>query len=292
MPQSEKGVVGKKDVVLLVLATVGILGINWSIVPKMVVDWWDDPNFSHGLLVPLFTGYLLWERREELNLSPGNGNIAPGLGPWLVLLGLAMVVVGKAGGEFFTMRSSLVVVVMGFFRILFGKDAFRKCLFPLGFLFFMVPIPYILYDAVAFPLKMLASWIGEHSLNAIGVPVFREGNVIFLPNLQLEVADACSGIRSLMSLMAMATATAYFMGIGLVSGTVLFLSAIPISLLTNSARIVLTGILSYRIGRPAAEGFFHDFSGWLIFLAGGVLVVGFGLILRKARPRREPPADR
>jgi exosortase len=160
------------------------------------------------------------------------------------------------------------------------------CLFPLAFLFFMVPIPYILYDAIAFPLKMLASWIGEHSLSVIGVPVFREGNIISLPNLQLEVADACSGIRSLISLMAMATATAYFMGLGLVSGSVLFLSAVPISLLTNSARIGITGILSYHYGKAAAEGFFHEFSGWLIFLAGGVLVVIFGLILRKFRLSR------
>jgi exosortase len=280
----------RQEKILLPLTLLFCATLYWTVVPKLVGDWWNDPNFSHGLLVPVFSAWLIWERRAELRVFASKRTLLPGI--FLVLIGVAMLVVGMAGGEYFTMRSSLVFVTGGLFWIVFGGEGFRLCLFPLAFLFFMVPIPYILYDAIAFPLKMLASWIGEHSLNLIGVPVFREGNIISLPNLQLEVADACSGIRSLISLMAMATATAYFMRIGVVAGTVLFLSAVPISLLTNSARIVLTGILSYRIGRSAAEGFFHEFSGWLIFLAGGVLVVMFGLILRKAWPRRESPTSR
>ena len=274
----------RQEKFLLPLALLFGATLYWTVVPKLVHDWWEDPNFSHGFLVPLFSAWLIWERRAELRAFASKRTLLPGI--FLLLIGVAMLVVGKAGGEYFTMRSSLVFVTGGLFWIVFGGEGFRLCLFPLAFLFFMVPIPYILYDAIAFPLKMLASWIGEHSLNAIGVPVFREGNIIFLPNLQLEVADACSGIRSLMSLMAMATATAYFMGIGFAAGAVLFLSAVPISLLTNSARILVTGILSYRIGRVAAEGFFHEFSGWLIFLAGGVLVVAFGWILRKRRLSR------
>jgi exosortase len=270
--------------VLLAMLAMGTATLYFKVVPDMVLDWWIDPNFSHGFLVPLFSAWLIWERRAKLRPFTEKGTMFPGI--LLVLVGMAMLVVGKAGGELFTMRSSIVLVTGGLFWVVFGGEGFRLCLFPMAFLFFMVPIPYILYDAIAFPLKMLASWIGENSLTAIGVPVFREGNVIALPNLQLEVADACSGIRSLMSLMAMATATAYFMGIGFAAGTVLFLSAVPISLLTNSARIVVTGILSYRFGRAAAEGFFHEFSGWLIFLAGGVLIVVFGLILRKSRLSR------
>jgi exosortase len=196
-----------------------------------------------------------------------------------------MLIVGKAGGEFFMMRSSLVLLIAGLFQIVFGNAGFRRCLFPLGFLFFMVPIPYILYDAIAFPLKMIASWIGEHSLTGIGIPVFREGNIIVLPNLQLEVADACSGIRSLMSLMALATAAAYFLGLGMGRGAALFISAIPISVCTNSLRIVLTGILSYKFGQKAAEGFFHEFSGWVVFLAGAALILVLGGFFRKVGRR-------
>ena len=210
-----------------------------------------------------------------------NGTLLPGI--FLVLIGVAMLVVGKAGGEYFTMRSSLVFVTGGLFWIVFGGEGFRVCLFPLAFLFFMVPIPYILYDAIAFPLKMIASWFGEHSLTLVGVPVFREGNIIVLPNLQLEVADACSGIRSLMSLMALATAAAYFMSLGAARGGVLFLSAIPISIATNSLRIFVTGVLSYKFGQKAAEGFFHEFSGWVVFLAGAFLIGGAGFLLRKKK---------
>jgi exosortase len=179
------------------------------------------------------------------------------------------------------MRSSVVVVVGGLFWIVFGGEGFRLCLFPLAFLFFMVPIPYILYDTIAFPLKMLVSSFGENSLDLVGVPVFREGNIIVLPDLQLEVADACSGIRSLMSLMALAAATAYFMAIGVARGGALFLSAIPVSIATNFLRIFITGVLSFKFGLKAAEGFFHDISGWVIFLSGAFLIIAMGAVLRK-----------
>jgi exosortase len=275
----------KQEQFLLPLALLFAATLYWTVMPKLVHDWWDDPNFSHGFLVPLFSAWLIWERRAELRAFASKGTLLPGI--FLVLIGVAMLVVGKAGGEYFTMRSSLVFVTGGLFWIVFGEEGFRLCLFPLAFLFFMVPIPYILYDAIAFPLKMIASWFGEHSLNLVGVPVFREGNIMFLPNLQLEVADACSGIRSLMSLMALATAAAYFMSLGVARGGVLFLSAIPISIATNSLRIFVTGVLSYKFGQKAAEGFFHEFSGWVVFLAGAFLIVGAGLLLRKKD--EEPP---
>jgi len=273
----------QQDKFLLPFVLLFAASLYWTVVPKLVHDWWDDPNFSHGFLVPLFSAWLIWERRAELRVFASKGTLLPGI--FLVLIGVAMLVVGKAGGEYFTMRSSLVIVTGGLFWIVFGGEGFRLCLFPLAFLFFMVPIPYILYDAIAFPLKMIASWFGEHSLNLVGVPVFREGNIIVLPNLQLEVADACSGIRSLMSLMALATAAAYFMSLGAVRGGALFLSAIPISIVTNSLRIFVTGVLSYKFGQKAAEGFFHEFSGWVVFLAGAFLIVSIGLILRRVGSR-------
>lgn len=270
---------------LLPLALLIAATLYWTVVPKLVNDWWNDPNFSHGFLVPLFSAWLIWERRAELRAFDSKRTLLPGI--LLLLVGVAMLVVGKAGGEYFTMRSSLVFVTGGLFWIVFGGEGFRLCLFPIGFLFFMVPIPYILYDAIAFPLKMIASWFGEHSLTLVGVPVFREGNIMVLPNLQLEVADACSGIRSLMSLMALATAAAYFMSLGAARGGVLFLSAIPISIVTNSLRIFVTGVLSYKYGQQAAEGFFHEFSGWVVFLAGAFLVVAAGFLLRK-REEKSP----
>lgn len=271
----------KQEKFLLPLALLFVATLYWTVVPKLVHDWWDDPNFSHGFLVPLFSAWLIWERRAELRAFASKRTLLPGI--FLVLLGVAMLIVGKAGGEYFTMRSSLVFVTGGLFWIVFGGEGFRLCLFPLAFLFFMVPIPYILYDAIAFPLKMIASWFGEHSLNFVGVPVFREGNIMFLPNIQLEVADACSGIRSLMSLMALAAAMAYFMTLGITRRGVLFLSAVPVSIATNSLRIFVTGILSYKFGQKAAEGFFHEFSGWIVFLSGGVALLLTSLALRNKK---------
>jgi exosortase len=275
-----------KEKFLLSFSMLFATTLYWTVLPKLVHDWWYDPNFSHGFLVPFFSAWLIWERRVELRAFASRGTLLPG--NILVLIGVAMLVVGKAGGEYFTMRSSLVFVTGGLFWIVFGGEGFRLCLFPLMFLFFMVPIPYILYDAIAFPLKMIASWFGEHTLTLVGVPVFREGNIMVLPNLQLEVADACSGIRSLISLMALATAAAYFMTLGGARGGVLFLSAIPISIATNSMRIFVTGVLSYKFGQKAAEGFFHEFSGWVVFLAGAFLIGGAGFLLRKKE--RKPPS--
>jgi exosortase len=268
--------------VLLALLATGTATLYLKVVPDMVSDWWKDPNFSHGFLVPVFSAYLIWERRDTLKLFPDRDTSLAAF--FFVIVAMVMIVVGKAGSEYFTMRSSLVVLIFGLSRIILGREEFRKCLFPLAFLLFMVPIPYILYDAIAFPLKMIASWFGEHSLMLIGVPVFREGNIIHLPNIQLEVADACSGIRSLMSLMALASVVAYFMGTGAIKGVALVASAVPISVVTNSMRILITGILSYRFGQKAAEGFFHEFSGLVIFIVGAALITGLGLLLR---PRKE-----
>ena len=273
------GVIDTYHRVFLSVLFLGAVSLYWTVVPKMARDWWNDPNFSHGFLVPIFSAYLIWERRNDLR--PFSERASSFTGLFFLFVGALMLIVGKAGGEYFTMRSSLVLVIGGVFRIVFGKDGFQKCFFPLAFLLFMVPIPYILYDAIAFPLKMIASWLGEHSLTGIGIPVFREGNIIVLPNLQLEVADACSGIRSLMSLMALSTAIAYFFGLGIRRGAFLFLSAIPVSVCTNSLRILLTGILSFKYGQKAAEGFFHEFSGWAVFLAGAAVILLMGGLLRK-----------
>lgn len=279
----------RKEKLLLSIALLIAATLYWTVLPKLVHDWWDDPNFSHGFLVPLFSAWLIWERRCELRVFASKRTLIPGV--FMVLIGVGMLVIGKAGGEYFTMRSSIVFVTGGLFWIVFGGEGFRLCLFPLAFLFFMVPIPYILYDAIAFPLKMAASWFGENSLTLVGVPVFREGNIIFLPNLQLEVADACSGIRSLLSLIALATVTTYFMTLGATKGACLILSAVPVSVFTNSLRIFLTGALSYKYGQKAAEGFFHEFSGLILFFFGAILIIALGVCLGKIgdRSRKSSP---
>jgi exosortase len=262
--------------VLLTVLFLGAVSLYWTVVPKMAMDWWNDPNFSHGLIVPVFSAYLIWEKRNDLKPFSCRDSAFSGL--LILFAGAVLLVIGKAGGEYFTMRLSLVLVIGGLFRVVFGKDGFRRCLFPLGFLLFMIPIPYILYDGIAFPLKMVASWIGEHSLRSIGVPVFREGNIISLPTMVLEVADACSGIRSLFSLLAVASVAAYLGSRTIIVRTMVVISAVPIAVVTNSTRIVGTGVF-IDLGYPQlAQGFFHTFSGWLIFLGGFALILATTLV--------------
>lgn len=276
-------------VLLSAILFLGVVSMYWTVVPGLVADWKDDPNVSHGFLVPVFSGILIYRERSHLRfLRQGKPY---GIGLVALAIGAVLLIVGKAAGEYFTMRISLVIVLSGFFAVLFGSDGFRRCLFPLAFLICMVPIPYLLYDAIAFPLKMVASGIGERSLEFLNVPVLREGNMIFLPNINLEVADACSGIRSLMSLLTLAAATSYVLELGLAKGAILLLAGIPISVITNSVRIVMTGILSYRVGPKIAGGFFHEFSGWLIFVSGAVLVLVLARYLKHSTTHRRH-ADR
>jgi len=270
--------VARPEILLAAASLVLAGGMYWTVVPPLVRQWLEDPNFSHGLLVPLLSAWLVWQRRQELTAFPYGESAWFGVA--LVLVGIALLVVGKAAGEYFTMRVSIPFVASGLFRIVFGREGFRRCLFPLAFLVFMVPIPYIAYDSVAFPLKLLASRVGEVSLGWFGVPVFREGNIINLPNLQLEVMEACSGIRSLASLAALSTVAAYLFSLGTVRGLVLVLCSVPVSVGTNTLRIFVTGVAAYRFGPQAAMGVFHEFSGWVLFLAGAALVLAIGASLR------------
>lgn len=278
--------VGFQEYLSILVILAACASLYWTVIPKLAKDLWDDPNFSHGLLVPFFSGYLIALGRKDLRLFPeGRGGI--GLG--LVTLGVLLLVVGKAGSEYFLMRSSIVFVFAGLFAIFFGEAGFRRNLFPLAFLVFMIPIPYILYDAVAFPLKMVSSFFGEKFLYVAGIPVLREGNIIHLPDIQLEVIDACSGIRSLLSLFALATVAGHFLDLRWKWALLLLLIVPPISIFTNSFRLFLTGVLSFRYGKEAAEGFFHEFSGWMVFVAAAFLVLLAGILLRKwqARGHRE-----
>lgn len=265
-------------IILLLIVLVSAVSLYWTVVPRLIFDWWSDPNFSHGFLVPVYSVFMIWKRRERLRVFSSNDANLPGI--LFVLLGSLLLILGKAGGEYFTMRISIVFVIGGIFRIVFGKKGFRECLFPIAFLFFMVPIPYLIYESVAFPLKIGASWIGEHSLMAFGVPVFREGNVLSLANLKLEVADACSGIRSMMSMLTLSAAVAYCMETGLIKGGVLIVAGIPISMLANSARIILTGIVSNHFGVEYASGYFHEISGVIIFLLAAAALFSAGYLLR------------
>lgn len=245
----------------LLLALIGWL-YN-SVLLHLVSQWWDDPNFSHGFFVPAFALYLLWQDRERLRA------IAPAPSFWglpIVILAMSTLVLGVFGAELFISRMSLLVLIAGIVVFFMGWETLRAVLFPLLFLVLMVPIPAIVFGQITFPLQILASKLSAWVLPWLGVPVFREGNVITLPAMPLEVAEACSGIRSLLSLVTLAIMYGYLMEKKIAIRVILALAAVPIAVAANGLRIVGTGLLVQYWDPDKAEGFFHAFSGWLIFV--------------------------
>jgi len=267
--------------VLLVALLLGLL--YWQIVSGMFGDWWEDPNYSHGFLVPIFSGWLVWQERVVLRSVVPTGSW---LGLAVLLAGLGELSLGVLGAEDFLMRSSLIVVLAGLVLFHVGGRTLRIIAFPLAFLLFMVPLPQIAFNAVAFPLQTLAAQNATLILDWIGVPVLRDGNVIHLSRISLGVAEACSGIRSLISLLAVAVAWAHLSLSRSATRILLVASAVPITIVANAGRIVSTGLIAQWFGMRYAEGFFHGFSGWLIFLVAFACLLGVQTVLSTAETWR------
>lgn len=265
---SLKGLLNQELFLSLLLFLGGLFFLYHSILYELVQDWIHDPNYSHGLLLPLFSAYFIWLNREELAKTP----IRPSLSGLLVLLvGLGLLLLGWIAGEYFTQRLSFLVVLFGGLLFLLGRPWVKKLAFPLGILVLAIPIPYVIYNALTFPLKLFASKMATNLLQLVGLSVYRDGNIIVLPNMVLEVIDACSGIRSLISLLAVCVILAYFVR-RWVYRILLILLSVPIAIGVNVLRVFVTGILSYKFGKEAAEGFFHTFSGLLVFMISIVLI--------------------
>jgi len=244
----------------------------WLYIPTLshlVGQWWNDPNYSHGFFVPLFSAFVIWQERARLSTL----NPRPSWAGLLFLgLGLCVLLVGQTGAELFLSRLSLLIVLAGLIVLFLGWNFFRALLFPWAFLLLMIPVPAIVFNQITFPLQLLASKVASTTLPWMGVPVLREGNVIVLPAMALEVAEACSGIRSLMSLATLAVIYGYLMERRVGVRVLLAVASIPIAVAANSLRIVGTGLLVQYWDPDKAEGFFHEFSGWLIFVVSLVML--------------------
>jgi exosortase len=247
-----------------ILALVVVLGwLYASVLRHLVWQWANDPNYSHGFFVPLFSLFVIWSEREKLRKLA----IEPSWSGLVVLLcGLAILAAGILGAELFLSRISLLLTIAGLVVVSYGWNHLRAIFFPWVFLLFMIPIPTIVLNQITFPLQLLASKVAAVTLPLTGVPVLREGNVIQLPAMALEVAEACSGIRSLTSLATLAIIYGYLLEPRTSIRVVLALASVPIAVLANSFRIFGTGLLVQYWDPEKAEGFFHAFSGWLIFV--------------------------
>jgi len=268
-----------------VLIPIGAIAICLAIlytpmIRKLVIDWIELPDFSHGFLIPLISLYLVYERRKQFSALSPSGKWA-GLG--LIILGILLLLLGNLATEFFTMRFSLLVVLGGIILFLLGKEYSKTLLFPVIFLIFMIPIPSILMNQITFPMQLFASKVAAGSLNMISIPVLREGNVIQLANTSLEVAEACSGIRSLISLLALSVIFAYISQKVAWKRTILVISTFPIAIIANAARVSGTGALAHYYGESVAQGFFHSFSGWILFVIAFICLFIVGIILSRIK---------
>jgi exosortase len=274
---------GRRSVAAVAAVTVAVLGLYAETLVSLARQWASDDDFSHGFFVIPLAGYFLWERRQALREAPVTPSIA---GLVLIVGSLLIFIAGRFGAELFLTRVSLLGVVAGTVVFLCGWRHLRIAMFPIAFLLLMIPLPAIVFNQITFPLQGVAARAGEAVIAAAGVPVLREGNILHVPGRALEVAEACSGIRSLMSLLMLAIVLGYFTERRTGARIAIALSAVPIAIIANAGRVAGTGLTAYWISPAAAEGFFHTFSGWLVFVVALLGLLAVQQIFEAARAGR------
>jgi exosortase len=263
------------------LITVGILLVYWQVFGTLVDAWWNDGNYSHGFFIIPLAAYFAWVRRDRLMATPER----PTWFGLVVLAGsIALLVAGLLGSELFVSRISLIGALVGIVLFLYGWRHLKVLALPLAFLLLMIPIPAIILNQITMPLQLFASRVGAGALTACSIPVLREGNVLVLANTSLEVAEACSGIRSLVSLITLGIVYGYFTDTRLWVRLAIVASTVPVAILANGARVAGTGIAAHWWGPAAAEGFFHEFSGWVVFIAALAMILGIQRLIVRFAP--------
>ena len=248
-----------------------LVGCYAPVLWALVRQWDNDPDMGHGFFVPLISAYIIWQKRDEL------ASMKPTPNPWgllVVAYGALQAIVATLGAELFLARTAFVISIIGAVWLLGGTQILKKLAFPLFLLFFMVPIPAIIYNRITFPLQLLASRAADGALTLLQIPVLREGNILELPQQRLSVVEACSGIRSLLSLTFLALVYGHFFESRVWLRFVLFFATIPIAIVANGSRVTLTGVLT-QVKPELAEGFFHTASGWVIFMVALTILVMF-----------------
>jgi len=266
-----------KVYVLILIAVLAYL----PVLADLVVDWYQDSNYSHGFLIIPVSVWLIWRQRAVLSSVPIRSSNWGFAG---ILIALAVFIVGTAGAEYFSARFSFVLLLASMALYFLGWMFLRKTWFAFFFMLFMIPIPYVIYYSFTFPMQLFASKIASFALGIIGLPLFRFGNVLHLPGGQaLEVAEACSGLRSIVSLLALGALLAYFTQENRAKAVVLFLSTIPIAIFGNVVRISFTAIGTYAISEKFVEGALHEMAGMLVFLFSLIMLLIVGSLLKWKR---------
>jgi exosortase len=240
----------------------------WPVLVRLVSQWNSDEDMGHGFFVPIVAGYIAWQLRDKFLAIPAKPNW---WGLALVIYAGFQLLVATLGAELFLQRTAIVLSIVGAIWFLGGTERLKIMAFPLFVLLFMVPIPAIIYNQITFPLQLLASRAAEWSLMALGIPVLREGNILEMASQKLSVVEACSGIRSLLTLSFLSLIYGYFFEKRTWLRALLFVATAPIAMVANAARVTFTGILA-QFRPELAHGFFHSASGWVIFMVALVIL--------------------
>lgn len=240
---------------------------------SLAAQWADDPNYAHGFFVVPMAAWLAWRRRARYAATPSSSSRT---GLLLLLAGAVLYAFGTAAAELFTARLSLVVVIAGLVALLEGSERVRVLAFPIAFLLCMIPLPYVLYYQLTFPLQIESSRLAAGVLSAAGMPVLREGNILEVEGYTLEVVTACSGLRSIMTLGTMAVFMTELFRMSRLSKVLLAMAAVPVAVAANVARLAATACIAAIGGAAAAESFLHELSGLVVFLTGLVALFAIG----------------
>lgn len=252
----------------------------WAYTPIFIWMWgrWfaRDTYYSHGILVPFVTLYFIWQKREELR------KISKKRAPWslaLLAVGIALYLVSTILRIYFPSALSMLVVLVALILYFYGTKTLRAIAFPVFFLMFMIPLPLYMIVNISFQMKLFAATIAAKILNLLGLQAIRDGSVIKLHNTFVVVDDVCSGLRSLISLTALGSIFAYMINAPMYKRLLLFLTTIPIAVITNVCRVVLLSVFSETWGAEVTKGFLHDFTGFMVFALAFAMLYMIGRLL-------------
>ena len=268
---------------LLLIIVAALVGFLFSNGIRVMVIWWHHPAYSYGYLIPFITLFLIWQKKDQLELLPFDGSWT---GVLVVAIGLLLLFAGELGTLYNVIQYAFLVVTIGVVLAIVGWRAFKVIWAPLTILLFMIPLPNFLFFNLTQQLQLISSQLGVWVIRVFHIPVFLQGNVIDLGVFQLQVARACSGLRYLFPLMTLGYIAAYIFNGLFWKRALIFLSSMPITVLMNSFRVGMIGVLVHYWGISMAQGFLHAFEGWLIFMTCiGILVVEMWILAQIGRTR-------